>query len=123
MIEFSSIISVYPINELGSDPNPWLSDQDGIHSYMADHFNFLPNDSNEEGGTLYDCSNVFNIITPSDAEIEIFRHPVKSILVIKNTNGTKYPIGTPTIPGTVLIQRGIQRSKLIFNCKSLINPI
>lgn len=123
MKEFSSIISVYPINELESDPNPWLSDQDGTHSFMADNFNFSPIGSEEEAGTIYNCSNAFNITTPSDAELKTFSHPVKSILVVKDTTGAKYPIGTLTIPGTVIIQRGIQNSRLIFNCKSLINPL
>lgn len=124
MKEFSSIISVYPISELTDlNPAPWMNDMWGLHFFYADTFQFNPLPTEQDAGTLYDCDQTFIIDTPSQLDLLLFSTSQKCILVLSDTEGTKYPIGTKTIPGRVYIQRGIQKSRLIFTCKSLTNPI
>lgn len=124
MKEFSSILSVYPVAEMSpTEESPWLTSPQTAHKFAADLFRFDPLASETDSGTSFDCSQTFIIDTPSDSEIQRFSCPVRSIMVISDTDGHQYPIGSRRIPGTVMIQKGIQRSRLVFKCLSTVNPI
>lgn len=122
MKEFGNIISVYPISELDANQAPWLTDLYGNHFFSAESFIYDPQENDQDAGVLFDCDKTFIIDTPSRVAISIFSYPVKSILVVSDTDGNKYPIGSIKMPGTVLIQKGIQKSRLIFKYQGVLNP-
>lgn len=124
MNDFSSIIDVYPITLINNEnPAPWLDEQRAQHSFHADHINFDPRIINSESGTIYDCGMELVIDTPSQQLIDYYSSPVYSIFVLKDIAGRKYPLGFPTMPAMVMIQKGIQKSRLIVRYSSLKNPI
>jgi len=124
MKEFSNLIDLYPVDDISNaNPEPWNNERIGLNSFMADDFSFDPTQSESESGSLYDCSVTFIIESPSTSVVTRFSTPVSSVLILRDTSGLKYPIGTKNIPGTALIQKGIQKSRLIFKCNSLSNPI
>lgn len=123
MKEFSNIISVYPITELAtSNPKPWEGDIIGTHSFQADDFVLDPTNTSTAAGFLFDCNKEIPIETPSASEISCFSYPVKSIVVLRDTSGMKYTIGTPRIPATIFIQKGLQKSRLFLVAKMLESP-
>jgi hypothetical protein len=123
MKEFSNIISVYPIADLATEnPKPWDSDVIGTHSFQADDFVLDPTSTITEVGIIFDINKDFPITTPSAAEITCFSYPVKSIVVLRDTSGIKYTIGSPRVPATVYIQKGLQKSRLLLVAKLLESP-
>jgi hypothetical protein len=123
MKEFSNIISVYPLIELTNEnPTPWNSDIIGTHNFYADNFIFDPLQSESEPGVSFNCDKTLYIDNPSDSDASFFSYPVKSIVVIKDTAGNKYPIGTKTLPATVMIQKNLNKSQLTIKSNTLTNP-
>jgi len=124
MKEFSSLIDIYPVEDISNEnPEPWNNERTGLYTFLADDFTFDPSQSDSESGSLFDCNMTFIIETPSISIITRFLTPISSVLILRDTSGIKYPIGTKNIPGTALIQKGIQKSRLIFKCNSLISPL
>lgn len=123
MKEFSNIISVYPLSELSLDnPEPWTSEIIGAHNFNADDFTIEPNEAESEAGNLLTFDKTFYIDKPSSIEAAFFSYPVKSILVIKDSDGNKYPIGSRNIPATVAIQNNLQKSSLVLKASLLTSP-
>lgn len=124
MKELSSVISIYPVSELTTgNPRPWDNEIKGVHSFLSiDDFTIDPQIEDSDAGIIFNCGKVINISTPTDAELSRFSTYVKSVIIIKDTEGNKYEIGSETLPGMVLIQAGIQRSRLHIQAKTLINP-
>lgn len=123
MKEFSNIISVYPVADLSTEaPRPWETDLVGTHCFTADDFSFDPAPSQTEAGTIFDANKELTIETPSATELARFSYPVKSIVVIRDTDSVKYIIGSTQLPATVQIQKGIQKSRLIMVAKLLQSP-
>jgi hypothetical protein len=123
MKEFSNIISVYPIDELTSEnPRPWEDDLVGSHCFTCDDFFLEPTPTQYEAGTIFDYSKELTLETPSTAELARFSYPVKSIVVVKDTEGIKYSLGSNRAPATVSIQKGIQKSKMYMAAKLIQSP-
>lgn len=123
MKEFSSVISVYPLSEITiEDPTPWLNDVHGSHFFQADDFVFDIPRQETEAGVIFDATKEFIITTPSDSDVQTFKYPVKSIMVVKDTDGNKYSIGTTNIPAKVHVVKGLQKSRLYVTAMLLQSP-
>jgi hypothetical protein len=123
MKEFSNIISVYPVADLTTEsPRPWETDIAGTHNFQADDFILDPLPTQTDAGTIFDASKDLTIETPPAAELERFSYPVKSIVVLRDTDGTKYTIGSQLLPATIILQKGIQKTRLYMVAKLLQSP-
>jgi len=123
MKEFSNIISVYPLSELTNENlTPWISDIIGSHNFLADDFTFEPNLTESESGSLFNCDKTLNVSKPSASDVALFSYPVNCIIVFKDTNNSRYAVGSKTMPATVQIQNNLQKSQLIIKANTLTSP-
>ncbi len=113
MKEFTSLITVRLV---GSSP------QDA-YEFMADHFDYDPSVTDDEGGVSWNCDNTFVIDKPSDEAARLFSVPRSAVLTLRASDRTSFEIGTDEVPARVQIVGHLQKAQLIVSCTMLSNPL
>jgi len=112
MKEFTSLISVIPINLSGT-----------TYNFMADYFTFTPSPSDDNAGMYYNCDKTFVIDMPDHDTVKYFTIPRSCIVKIKSSDQVMFPIGTEDIPAKVCISIHLNKASLVIACKMLHNPL
>lgn len=118
MIEFTGHIQVTAINLTSTT----ISGA-GTFDFLADPFDFQPVASDDSGGLSYNCDKTFVIDTPDAETLKKFSIPRQAMVKLFGCDGTRYIIGTASVPARVLISRHLQRSQLQIRCTMLHNPL
>ena len=113
MKEFSNLLLVTPVE--GSSQEPF--------QFIADHFDYQPESSDEDPGISWNCDHVFVIERPDDEVIRFFCIPRSCILTLRDSAGYSFHIGTSDIPARVNITSHLYRCQLVVSCKMLSNPL
>lgn len=113
MKEFSNLIQVTPIEGA----------QQQSYTFMADHFDFQPESSDEESGMSWNCDHTFVIDRPDDDTVRFFCIPRSATVTFRDSGGKSYRIGTVSVPAKVSITAHLYRCRLVISCKMLTNPL
>mgnify|MGYP003491133235 FL=1 len=111
MREFTSLLKVSPID--GTSP----------FEFMADHFEFTPTASDEEGGVSWNCDKTFVIDLPEKKAMQYFAIPRKAIITLTASDRSSFNIGTTDVPARVHITSHLQKAQLIVDCTMLTDPL
>ena len=111
MREFTSLLKVSPID--GTSP----------FEFMADHFEFTPTASDEEGGVSWNCDKTFVIDLPEKKAMQYFAIPRKAIITLTASDRSSFKIGTTDVPARVHITSHLQKAQLIVDCTMLTDPL
>jgi hypothetical protein len=111
MREFTSLLKVSPID--GTSP----------FEFMADHFEFTPTVSDEEGGVSWNCDKTFVIDLPEKKAMQYFAIPRKAIITLTASDRSDFDIGTTEVPARVHITSHLQKAQLIVDCTMLTDPL
>ena len=116
MIEFSNLIQVIPINSGKSNPIK-------IYEFVADSFSYIPQLTNNEAGSYWNCDKTIVIDLPDNSARHFFSIERNATVKIKSSNGRWYQIGTSDIPARVQISSNLTSANLIIKCKMLTDPL
>ena len=116
MIEFSNLIQVTPINSGKSNPIK-------IYEFVADSFSYIPQLTNNEAGSYWNCHKTIVIDLPDNSARHFFSIERNATVKIKSSNGRWYQIGTSDIPARVQISSNLTSANLIIKCKMLTDPL
>lgn len=116
MIEFSNLIQVTPINSGKSNPIK-------IYEFVADSFSYIPQLTNNEAGSYWNCDKTIVIDLPDNSARHFFSIERNATVKIKSSNGRWYQMGTSDIPARVQISSNLTSANLIIKCKMLTDPL
>lgn len=91
--------------------------------FMADHFEFTPTSSDEEGGVSWNCDKTFVIDLPEKKALQYFAIPRKAIITLSASDRSTFDIGTIEVPARVHITTHLQKAQLIAACTMLTDPL
>ena len=115
MIEFSNLIQVTPINPVGDS-------QPKVYEFIADTFSYIPQLSDNEAGSLWNCDKTLVIEVPNRDIRCFFSIERNSIVKVKTSDHRYYEIGTLDIPARVQISSNLNSANLVIKCKMLADP-
>ncbi len=113
MKEFTSLIRVRLVG----------SSTPATFEFMADHFDYEPSVTDDEGGVSWNCDKTFVIDKPSDDATRLFSVPRSAILTLMASDRTSFEIGTDEVPARVQVAGHLQKAQLIVSCTMLSNPL
>ena len=113
MKEFTSLLKVTPVGSSVSI----------VFEFMADHYDFTPSVSDDEGGASWNCDKTFTIDKPDSSAIDYFRIPRLAIVTLTTSDRVPHQVGTDDIPARVHIVEHLQKAQLIMRCVMLSNPL
>ena len=116
MIEFSNLIQVTPTT---SDK----SAHSKMYEFVADSFSYIPQLTDNESGSFWNCDKTIVIDLPDSEARHFFSIERNVIVTIKTSDRRKYQIGTPDIPARVQISSNLTSANLVIKCKMLIDPL
>ena len=115
MIEFSNLIQVKPIHLANSTPTK-------VYEFIADTFSYIPQLTQNEAGSYWNCDKTLVIDLPDSDALRFFSIERNAVVTIKTSNQKYYKIGTPNIPAKVQISSNLTTASLVIKCKMLTDP-
>jgi hypothetical protein len=112
MKEITNLVKVTPIPEATNTQK----------TFHADTFEFAPERVQSDSGISYNCDLDLVIDTPSDTICKQFATPVSSIVRLSDSVGATYILGKDELPTKVMIQKQLNKSRLIIRYIS-IDPV
>ena len=116
MIEFSNLIQVTPINS-------GKSNSIKTYEFVADPFSYIPQLTDNEAGSYWNCDKTIVIDLPDTGARRFFSIERNATVKIKSSSGQYYQIGTSDIPARVQISSNLTSVNLIIKCKMLTDPL
>ncbi|WP_028897812.1 hypothetical protein [Prevotella sp. HUN102] len=115
MIEFSNLIQVKPIHLDKSDSVK-------VYEFIANPFSYIPQLTDNETGTYWNCDKTIVIDLPDSDALRFFSIERSAVVNIRTSDRRDHKIGTSDIPARVQISSNLNSANLIIRCKMLIAP-
>ena len=112
MKELSVVLKVKPVRKMKKDE----------YVFWADHFSFVPTNSDSTPGRLFDCSQNIAIETPDIETLKEFECERSVIVRLRDSSGNEIAVGTEDIPALLSISANLNTATLRISCKMIHSP-
>lgn len=116
MLEFSNLIQVTPTGSDKSNPGK-------VYEFVADSFSYIPQLTDNEAGSCWNCDKTLVIDIPDNEARRFFSIERNAVVRIRTSDRRTYRIGTPDIPARVQISSNLTSANLVIKCKMLTDPL
>lgn len=121
MKEFSQSVRVVPVRDIPQDFSGQVSELLPLSFHFhADPFRLDPQDIGGTGGECWDLSvdHIIDSVSPGQ-----FANPLSSLVIYKLSGRDEYVVvGTPQLPATVQVVKGLNNCMLKVGCRMLHSP-
>lgn len=121
MKELSQSVRVVPVRDIPQDFSGLVSDLLPLsYHFHADPFRLEPHDVSGTGGECWelDMDHIIDNVSPGP-----FTNPLSSLVIYKLSGRDEYiVVGTPQLPATVQVVKGLNNCTLKVSCRMLHSP-